>query len=67
MAFGYTRKTLANRWDCSVRHIEELDAKREGPPRIWIAGKWIYPPDGVEAYEQSRTEIQNYSPLNSVD
>ena len=64
MSIGFTRKTLAKRWKSSVRYVEELDARREGPPRRKIAGKWIYPVDGVEDYEKALTEVQCNSPLS---
>lgn len=58
------RSGLAKYLNSSVRYIEGLDAKREGPPRVKIAGKWRYPMPGVEAWIRARTEIQCNSPSN---
>ena len=62
MSLGLDRKGLAEFFDSSVRYIEDLDAKREGPPRVKIAGKWIYPITGVYAWIEARTEVQCNAP-----
>ena len=52
------RPELAKYLGTSQRYIEDLDAKREGPPRVWIAGKWRYPRKGVDDWIRSRIEAQ---------
>jgi hypothetical protein len=56
------RDGLAKYLHTSKRYIEALDAKREGPPRVWIAGKWRYPMPGVKAWIKARIEIQCNAP-----
>ena len=56
------RPGLAKYLKTSLRYIEDLDAKREGPPRVWIAGKWRYPMPGVKAWLKALTEIQCNAP-----
>jgi len=56
------RPGLAKYLGTGLRYIEDLDAKREGPPRVWIAGKWRYPMPGVKAWIKARTEIQCNAP-----
>ena len=55
---GFDRRGLAEYLGASLRYIEDLDAKREGPPRVKIAGKWRYPMPGVTAWIKARTEVQ---------
>ena len=59
---AYDRLGLAKYLDTSLRYIEDLDAKREGPPRVKIAGKWRYPMPGVKAWIKARIEIQCNAP-----
>lgn len=56
------RDELAKYLDTSKRYVEALDAKREGPPRVKIAGKWRYPMPGVKAWIKARIEIQCNAP-----
>ena len=56
------RPGLAKYLKSSLRYIEDLDAKREGPPRIKIAGRWRYPMPGVKAWLKAKTEIQCNAP-----
>ena len=62
MKDAYDRPGLARRLGSGQRYIEFLDAKREGPPRVKIAGKWFYPKAGVEAWLKAKTEIQCNAP-----
>ena len=59
---AYDRKGLAEHLNTSERYIEYLDANREGPPRVKIAGKWRYPKAGVEAWLRAKTETQCNAP-----
>ena len=59
---AYDRKGFAEYLDASERYIEYLDANREGPPRVKIAGKWRYPKRGVDAWITARTENQCNAP-----
>jgi hypothetical protein len=61
---AFDRKGLAGYLDASERYIEYLDANREGPPRVKIAGKWRYPKSGVDNWIQARTETQCNAPGN---
>ena len=67
MAIGFTRKALAEHLETSVRYVEELDARREGPPRVKIGGKWIYPFDGVNDWLQARIQVQCNAPNGLPD
>ena len=60
---GFDRKSLAEYLGASLRYVEDLDAKREGPPRVQIAGKWRYPKAGVEAWLKAKTETQCNAPI----
>jgi hypothetical protein len=59
---GFDREALACYFGASKRYVEDLDSRREGPPRVKIAGKWIYPKAGVDAWIAARTEIQCNAP-----
>jgi predicted DNA-binding transcriptional regulator AlpA len=55
---AYDRVGLAKYLNTSLRYIEDLDAKRKGPPRIKLAGRWRYPKSDVEKWLKARIEIQ---------
>lgn len=59
---AFDRDELAKYLRTSKRYVEELDARRTGPPRIKIAGKWRYPTPGVKTWIKARIEIQCNAP-----
>ena len=58
----YDRNELANYLGCSRRSIERYDEQRKGPPRLMIAGRWLYPAQGVEDWLEAQIEIQRNAP-----
>lgn len=49
-----TTRNLADRWDVSVGHLQNLRSARTGPAWLKIGARVLYPLTVIEAYEAAR-------------
>lgn len=58
----FDRETLANYLNETPRTVARRDAKHEGPPRVKIGRKWLYPKDLTKKWFEAQIEHQCNAP-----